>query len=196
VRWVPSKNCGACELVRFNITSIYLSLFVIYILLHRRQADAWNDMLKKYKDHDYISFGEIDLSQESLREGHNVGIGGWPTLRYFNSNTGIAGESYQKKTNMKMAEELSDKEILESFLLDKSTSLLCKIDLMDKCDEKEQNYITLWNTKSRKEIIDQIERLQQLRKSSNIKPDVVQWVIKRINILNQIIKRSTSNNEL
>lgn len=196
MRWVPSKNCGACELVRFNITSIYRSLFVIYILLHRRQADAWNDMLKKYKDHDYISFGEIDLSQESLREGHNVGIGGWPTLRYFNSNTGIAGESYQKKTNMKMAEELSDKEILESFLLDKSTSLLCKIDLMDKCDEKEQNYITLWNTKSRKEINDQIERLQQLRKSSNIKPDVVQWVIKRINILNQIIKRSTSNNEL
>ena len=47
-----------------------------------------------------MTFGDVNLSENSIRgPPHNPGQGGWPTIRYFNKETGISGGSYQKKTH-------------------------------------------------------------------------------------------------
>ena len=51
-----------------------------------------------------MSFGDVNLSEEPIRGGHNPGAGGWPTIRYFNAETGLAGASYVKKTDDAMCE--------------------------------------------------------------------------------------------
>ena len=42
-------------------------------------------------------------------EGANPGAGGWPTIRYYNKETGILGKSYEKKTDASMCDELGPK---------------------------------------------------------------------------------------
>lgn len=40
------------------------------------------------------------------------GSGGWPTVRYFNKETGYGGKAYPKKTDKAMCDELGPKEKL------------------------------------------------------------------------------------
>jgi hypothetical protein len=40
-------------------------------------------------------------------EAQNPGRGGWPTHRYFNSDTGCGGKAYPKKTQERICVELS-----------------------------------------------------------------------------------------
>lgn len=39
---------------------------------------------------------------------YNPGAGGWPTIRYFNKETGPDGAPYEKKTEMPICQELGD----------------------------------------------------------------------------------------
>ena len=42
----------------------------------------------------------------------SLGAGGWPTVRYFNKETGYGGKPYPKKTDKAMCDELGPKEKL------------------------------------------------------------------------------------
>jgi hypothetical protein len=59
-----------------------------------------------------VSFADVNLSSDSVGRGapHNPGAGGWPTIRYFNQETGIDGASYEKKTDMSVCSELGPGE--------------------------------------------------------------------------------------
>lgn len=39
---------------------------------------------------------------------YNPGAGGWPTIRYFNRETGPDGAAYEKKTDLPICSELMD----------------------------------------------------------------------------------------
>lgn len=42
-----------------------------------------------------VEFGDVAVG-ERIDGPHNPGSGGWPTIRYFNKETGVAGEKYTK----------------------------------------------------------------------------------------------------
>lgn len=52
---------------------------------------------------------------ELLRD-HNGGQGGWPTIKYFNKETGIQGQRYTQKTSKRVCEELGDFSYMQAFV--------------------------------------------------------------------------------
>jgi hypothetical protein len=56
----------------------------------------------------------------SLGAPHKAGNGGWPTIKYFNKETGPAGEYYSKKTQMPMCSELSEAKYMYGYVEEKA----------------------------------------------------------------------------
>lgn len=82
------------------------------LLLCRKQAPAWNEITRRFSNRDDVAFGDINLSEQQIRGNHNPGAGGWPTIKYFNKQTGYDGAPYDKKTSKQMCEELGDLEYM------------------------------------------------------------------------------------
>jgi len=81
--------------------------------------------VKKYASSDKVVFGDVNLRDGQIRKGPNggdlgAGKGGWPTVRYFNKETGYDGVAYSKVTGDPMCTELGPgKPYLERFIEDK-----------------------------------------------------------------------------
>jgi len=43
-------------------------------------------------------------------------MGGWPTIKYFNKDTGYEGAHYKKKTPKAMCDELGDNEYMQQYV--------------------------------------------------------------------------------
>ena len=61
---------------------------------------GWGAALSAFKDNKDVVFGDVNLSENQIGERHGVqfnpGAGGWPTIRYFNSDTGPGGALMKK----------------------------------------------------------------------------------------------------
>ena len=79
----------------------------------RKQAPSWNTITRRFADHKDVVFGDINLSAQQVKGKHNPGAGGWPTIKYFNKETGYEGAPYEKKTDKSMCDELGDDEYME-----------------------------------------------------------------------------------
>ena len=67
---------------------------------HRKQAPAWNSITERFANNSDVAFGDVNLSEERISgPPHNPGSGGWPTIRYFNKETGYDGKGYVQKTS-------------------------------------------------------------------------------------------------
>lgn len=120
VRWImhPTK-CGGCKV----------------------QAPAWNAAIKKYANNGLVSFGDVDLSMENIRGVHTPGWGGWPTIRYFNKETGYDGASYKPRTELELFDELGKSEYMDEFIEDVAKIPSCRVDAPSYCTQQELNYI-------------------------------------------------------
>ena len=78
-------------------------------MVRSKQAPAWNDMAKRFSKSDAtkVSFADINLSQGRITGNHSPGQGGWPTIKYFNKQTGYSGAGYAKKSNKPVCDELN-----------------------------------------------------------------------------------------
>jgi hypothetical protein len=57
-----------------------------------------------------VAFADVNLSEEQIRDAADgsplsPGAGGWPTVRYFNKATGVAGAPYVMKQAGKKVRE-------------------------------------------------------------------------------------------
>jgi len=137
---------------------------------------------------------DVNLSEEQIRDGHNPGSGGWPTIRYFNKKTGIEGGTYVKKTDKSMCDELGDEEIMGDYVNEYGDTSLCSLMSREGCDDREIVYIEKMILKSNDDNASQLNRLVKMEGSS-MKPELLAWLKKRKAILKQIVARS-SNDEL
>lgn len=57
---------------------------------------------------DKVFFGDVVMNEAAELRGapHFPGRGGWPTIRYFNAETGLEGGDYVKKTDDAICTEL------------------------------------------------------------------------------------------
>jgi len=141
--------------------------------------------VKAFAGNNDVSFGDVNLSEERISgPPHNPGSGGWPTIRYFNKQTGEEGGTYVKKTSKAMCDELGDEEMMTAYIEEYGKTSLCSVETGDGCDEKENDYIEKVKTMSEDVVKAQLTRLESMAGSS-MKPDLKRWLIKRKKILSQ-----------
>lgn len=140
-----------------------------------------------------VVFADVNLREAPDFRGthHQPGAGGWPTIRYFNSDTGIAGEFYKKKhADLPMCQELGDVMRMIDYVVDAGGSFLCDIYSASDCTEKEMEYVQKIISEKKHEdgvwLNEQLQRLQSMDTQS-MKFELKEWNWRRILILRQFI---------
>lgn len=141
-----------------------------------------------------MSFGDVNLSEEQIRGNHNPGAGGWPTVKYFNKDTGYEGAAYVKKTDKAMCDELGDQEMMQAMVEESASTSLCNLEGTG-CSEKEVKYIDTWKAKDLADVQTQLTRLDGM-KGKSMKPALKKWVGQRLAILKQLSKAGSLKQEL
>ncbi|CAE7605365.1 unnamed protein product, partial [Symbiodinium microadriaticum] len=149
------------------------------------QAPAWNTIVQRYANHPDVSFGDINLSEQQIRGNHNPGAGGWPTIKYFNKDTGYDGAAYEKKTSKAMCDELGDVDTMEEYVVEAGNIALCSVTSGEGCNEKEKEFIEKWKSEDAVKTSSQLTRLNGM-KSKRMNPDLTKWLKQRIAILKQL----------
>lgn len=142
-----------------------------------------------------VSFGDVNLSKDSIRGApHNPGQGGWPTVRYFNKDTGYGGANYNKKTSKAMCDELGDDKYMQAYVEEAGKTSLCSAETGSGCSDKEKKYAEQWKVKPVDKVTAQITRLEGMT-SKKMTQNLKTWVIQRLAILKQI-KKAGDHDEL
>jgi len=128
-------------------------------------------------------------------ENQNAGAGGWPTVRYFNKETGYGGKGYDKKTDKAMCDELGPKETYMNDFVEQFASLCDVNDTSKGCSEQQVKFIEKSSGKAVDDLKKQAARLQGMaeKDGSSMKPEALKWVKQRIGIFNQLLKKAGSD---
>lgn len=161
----------------------------------RKQAPAWNRCAKSFAANDDVAFGDVNLSEGQIPGNHNPGAGGWPTIRYFNKETGVAGAAYVKKTSKAICEELGSDEYMTAYVEEYAGTSLCSVVDGKGCSEKEASYIDKMKGKDMDEIEKQLQRLKGMD-TTQMKPDLGGWVNRRKKILSKLLEQNAVKEEL
>ena len=92
----------------------------------RKQAPSWNKAIQAFASNPDVVFGDINLSKDPVRGIHSPGKGGWPSVKYFNKDTGYEGRHYEKKTSKKICDELGNVAMMKSFVEEAGNTLESK----------------------------------------------------------------------
>jgi len=136
-----------------------------------------------------VVFGDVNLQEASIRgPPHNPGSGGWPTIRYFNKETGVDGGTYEKVTEKPMCQELLDRHNMVNYIEGYGGTSLCDVNTKTNCNERELSFLEKYAEDSTK----QETELQRLESMSNdaMSPTSEEWILRRLRILQKL-----NNNE-
>lgn len=125
------------------------------------------------------------MSEQQIRGNHNPGAGGWPTIKYFNKETGYEGAPYKQKTSKAMCDELGDEETMEEYVLEAGNVALCSALTTEGCNDKETEFIAKWKSETAVNTASQLQRLVNM-KTKKMNPDLAKWLKQRIAILKQL----------
>lgn len=148
-------------------------------------------MVDKFAGNDDVTFGDVNLGDGGPRggEGANPGAGGWPTIRYYNKETGVLGKSYDKKTDMSMCDELGPKgeTYMQDYVEEAGSTSLCSVTPPDYkgCGDKQKKFIAKMVEKGPEDVQKQVERLTKM-KGSKMTADNAAWLGQRLAILKQL----------
>lgn len=152
-------------------------------------------MVKAFAANEDVAFGDVNLSEAQVPGDHSPGMGGWPTIRYFDKKTGVAGGSYKQKTSKAMCEELGDDENMTNYVEEYGKTSLCNATTKAGCTEKEIGYIDKMSVKSKEEIESQLKRLAGMD-PTKMKAELGAWLGKRKKILTGLLSSSAGSDEL
>lgn len=141
-----------------------------------------------------VKFGDVNLAEAPVGGPYQAGAGGWPTVRYFNSATGVGGQPYTKKTNEAMCTELGNDKYMNEYITEAGATSLCDVATGGECNDKENDFISKWRAKSSEEIAGQLTRLRGMLGSS-MKPELKSWLGQRLNVLTQLQLAASSPKE-
>jgi len=159
-----------------------------------KQAPSWNSIVKLFDGNPDVVFGDVTLSDDQVRsingESQNPGAGGWPTVRYYNKDTGPGGKAYTKVTDQAMCDELGNEEHMQNYVELAAGTSLCSVATGKGCSEKEKTFADKWKDKvGSEDFTKQIERLTKLKSDGTMKADLKTWVNKRLKVLAQLGKQ-------
>ena len=127
-----------------------------------QQAPGWSAAIQAFKDNDEIMFGDVDMSQESSTHEaiagtpnplnippwaeSQVGHDGWPTIRFYNEQTGSSGASYEQVTEKELSAELADLDTLLTWIEAKAGTRACDVKTGKGCNAKDLKYVRKWQS--------------------------------------------------
>lgn len=132
----------------------------------------------------------MNLAEQNIRGNHQPGSGGWPTIRYFNKQTGYEGANYVKKTSKAMCDELGDESMLEDYIVDAAGLSLCALDSGEGCTDKEIEFISKWKNQDLSSLIKEQHRLNGMN-AQKLKPDLAKWLKQRKAIIKQLLAQNS-----
>jgi len=137
-----------------------------------------------------VVFGDVNLAQaQGTGSKWHPGSGGWPTVRYFNRDTGYDGAPYKKKTDKSMCDELGDEKYMRAYVDEVSTPP-CTVtgDSHSDCSEAEVTFIDSWRAKTGTDTTTELARLIKMQASAHTSMKAAQltWLQQRIAILKQL----------
>jgi hypothetical protein len=143
--------------------------------------------VKEFAEDKNVAFADVNLREAPIRGNHSPGAGGWPTVRYFNKETGYEGRSYAKKTSKAMCEELGDQEYMRSFVKEAGAPpVKCDVATGDNCKSLEASYIKQWKAKSREACVTESTVLAEQIADPNQTNGFKKWAQQRLDILTQL----------
>ena len=120
--------------------------------------------MREFSGNANVVFGDVNLQDAGNIPGKfGAGQGGWPTVRYFNAETGYDGAPYKQKTSKSMCDELGDMEYMRAYVNEKGVPP-CKVSQPElHCSAKEQEYIKSWSAKDAAAVSAERARLEKMR---------------------------------
>lgn len=137
------SKCVYCYGLLFVVSLVYLT----HPTLPTVQAPAWNYVTEAFSGNPDVSFGDVNLEDSpSLRMGHNAGHDGWPTIRYYNGETGITGGDYKRKTSAQVCNELKIEDNMIAYVETAAMTTMCLTDETG-CDDSELSFMAMMKDK-------------------------------------------------
>jgi hypothetical protein len=136
-----------------------------------------------------VKFADVNLQGGGPRGSGSPGKGGWPTIRYYNKETGTAGADYEKRTDMAMCSELGPEggSMLQEYIESAGKTSACALAPPHKgCSDKEKKFIAKMITVTPETWAAQKTRLIGM-KEKKMKADLLNWVNARLAILDKLI---------
>ena len=168
-----------------------------------------------------VIFADVNLRaiKDMIRgDPYNIGQGGWPTILYFNKDVvvttaenGIGVGRYKKKTNLPVSIELGPKHgYLLEYIETVGRTMLCNVFSNIGCTNQEIKFITKYKLKTKTQQEKELSRLIPLvididnnddDNNPNVKPNMKtpefqSWVQKRIKILQKLIEKGLSSEDV
>eukprot|EP00999_Lentomonas_sp_LEN2_P003002 NODE_859_length_1152_cov_70.175610_g817_i0.p1 GENE.NODE_859_length_1152_cov_70.175610_g817_i0~~NODE_859_length_1152_cov_70.175610_g817_i0.p1 ORF type:complete len:143 (-),score=38.78 NODE_859_length_1152_cov_70.175610_g817_i0:514-942(-) len=136
---------------------------------------AWDKLGSEYEASSSVVVADVDCTiEKDLCQKHEVR--GYPTIKYYNDETGKAGEKYQGGR---------DFDSLKKFVGDKLEGPGCQVSDQSNCNDKEKGYIGKFQDKGKDAAVKEFDRLSKMTGSSMTSTSK-QWLKQRMNILKQL----------
>lgn len=135
----------------------------------------WDKLGSLYEDSSSVVIVDVDCTVEKDLCS-DYGVKGYPTIKYFTSETGPDGAAYQGGR---------DYDALEKFVQE-NLQVKCSVAERDGCNEKENKFIEKMKEKGADEITKQIDRLDGM-KDKPMKPALSGWLKTRLRLLKEMV---------
>mmetsp|Transcript_25825 Transcript_25825/g.56989 ORF Transcript_25825/g.56989 Transcript_25825/m.56989 type:complete len:147 (-) Transcript_25825:88-528(-) len=143
-----------------------------------------------FSKHTEVVFGDVNLQENQVQKVHgesqSPGAGGWPTIRYFNKETGYGGKAYSKRTDKAMCEELGDNKAMLAYVETAAGISICRPETKLGCDENQLNYLEKMKDVPLEKRKQDREKLEKLMETYKDKPGRESRVRGRIEILKHL----------
>jgi hypothetical protein len=123
------------------------------------------------------------------------GKGGWPTLRHYNSETGLEGVQYNQKTSKAVCDEMKEDNYMETYVMEAGETSRCQIADGTNCTDKEKEYVAKYHEQGAAATSSQYERLVEMSKKEGAKQSVsgFKWLAQRKAILRKLLSENKAD---
>ena len=136
---------------------------------------AWDKLGDEYASSASVVIGDVDCTAGGKQLCEDNEVRGYPTIKYFNAETGEKGEAYKGGR---------DFATLDKFVKD-TLAAVCLKDDTSACTDKEKEFLEKWRAKPTEEVGVQLARLEGM-KGNAMKDGLKMWLNQRLNILRQL----------
>ncbi|KAL1495125.1 hypothetical protein AB1Y20_016992 [Prymnesium parvum] len=136
---------------------------------------AWDQLASEYADSTSVVIADADCTASGKDLCEEFEVRGYPTIKYFSSETGPKGKDYNGGRGFDELKKFTQENLEQKCLLADPSG----------CSEKEAEFLSKWKDKPAEEVKAQLERLSKMSGGS-MKPDLKKWLTQRLNILKQL----------
>ena len=111
-----------------------------------KQAPAWNRITKAFENNTQVAFGDVNLQEDPVRGKYagSPGAGGWPSIRYYNKQTGYDGAfagDWKDSNGLQgaMCDVFGKDENLQRYVEEMASTSLCSV--VDGADHQIGSYL-------------------------------------------------------